>query len=105
MKSLFVNESLKMKRIQIQSRLRKMGLSLDTFHGNMQVFTYIKMSACCIGSKLPGPPQNKRNNGVEVPCCYRIKGLKRCIDNVGIIKEILAHIAVSQCKYLIDFIL
>ena len=34
----------------------------------------------CIGSKVTGPLQNKRNNGVEVPCCYRIKGPKRCID-------------------------
>ena len=51
-----------------------------------KMFTYILMSGGRIGSKVTRPPQNKRNNGVEVPCFYRIK---QCIDNADdIIKEI-----------------
>ena len=50
------------------------------------------MSGGHIGSKITGPRQNKRNNGSEVPCRYRIKGNKKCIDNAEcIIPEMLTR--------------
>lgn len=57
-----------------------------------KVFTYVLMSGGHIVSKVTGPRQNKRNNGLEVPCRYRIKGHKKCIYNAEcIIQEMLTR--------------
>ena len=57
-----------------------------------KVFTYVLMFGGRIVSKVTGPKQNKRNNGLEVPCGYRIKGNKKCIENSEcILQEILTR--------------
>ena len=44
------------------------------------VFTYVLMFGWRIVSKVTGPKQNKRKNGLEVPCSYRIKENKNYIE-------------------------
>jgi hypothetical protein len=46
---------------------------------------------------VTGHRQNKRNNGLEVPCLYRIKGPRsRAIEAGGVIKEYLERINKKQ---------
>ncbi len=46
---------------------------------------------------VTGHRQNKRNNGLEVPCLYRIKGPRsRAIEAEGVIKEYLERINKKQ---------
>ena len=50
------------------------------------VFLYVIMFGGRIVSKVTGPKQ------LEVPCGYRIKGNKKCIENAGyILQEMLTR--------------
>ena len=50
-----------------------------------KTITYALMSGGQLSLVVTGPRQNKRNNGLEVLCMYRCKGLKYNLDKMKLI--------------------